>query len=191
MTDDLTTPAAATSAADPAVEAYGRAIVETARAEGVLPRVEEELFGFARAVQGSAELRERLGDPRLGVALRLELVEQLLEARAHPATVATASFVIQSGRLRQLSAIADAVSAVGAAARSESVAEVRSAVPLDEAQRDRLAAAVSTATGRTVTVRVIVDPSVVGGLVVSVGDTVIDGSVARKLDALRTALTGA
>lgn len=179
-----------TSAVEPAVEAYGRAIVETARAEGVLERVEEELFRFARAVQESAELRERLGDPRLGVALRLELVEQLLGSRAHPATVAAASFVVQSGRLRQLSAIAEAVSGIGAAARSESVAEVRSAVALDDEQRRRLAAAVSAATGRTVTVRVIVDPTVVGGLVVSVGDTVIDGSVARKLDDLRTALAG-
>lgn len=180
-----------TSAVEPAVEAYGRAIVETARAEGALERVEEELFRFARAVQGSAELRERLGDPRLGVALRLDLVEQLLGARAHRATVAAASFVVQSGRLRQLSAIADAVGAVGAATRHESVAEVRSAVPLDDEQRGRLATAVSSVTGRTVTVRVIVDPTVVGGLVVSVGDTVIDGSVARKLDDLRTALTGA
>lgn len=184
-------PDVASSGLDPVAEAYGRAIVETARAEGVLPRVEDELFTFAQAVEGSSGLRERLGDPRLDVGLRLGLIAQLLGDSAHPATVAAASFVVQSGRLRQLSAIADAVGAVGAATRHESVAEVRSAVPLDDEQRGRLAAAVSATTGRTVTVRVIVDPSVVGGLVVSVGDTVIDGSVSRKLDDLRVALSGA
>jgi len=62
---------------------------------------------------------------------------------------------------------------------------VRSAVSLDEKQRDGLAAALSKATGKNVEVKVVVDPSVIGGVVAKVGDTVIDGSVKRRLDQLK------
>ncbi len=176
--------------ADPAIEGYARAIVEAAGAEGVLDRVDDELFAFARAVEGNASLRDRLVDERLGVGPRLEIIEELLGDRAHPQTLAAASYVVQSGRGRQISEIAGALSRIAASSRSQTVAEVRSAVELDQGQRERLTAALSKATGRDVSVKVIVDPDVVGGLVVSVGDEVIDGSVARRLAQMRTALTG-
>jgi F-type H+-transporting ATPase subunit delta len=179
----------AVSVADPAIEAYARAIVEVARTEGVLERVDDELTTFARAVSSNPQLRERLVDERPGVALRLEVVEALLGAKAHPQTVAVASYVVQSGRVRQIGEIADAVSTLAASSRQQAVAEVRSAVELDADQRDRLAAALEKATGRRVSVRSVVDPAVVGGLVVSLGDEVIDGSVARRLADMRSALT--
>lgn len=180
-----------TPAVDPAVEAYGHAVVEVARAEGVLDRVDDELYAFARAVEASPELRDRLVDERLGVAPRLELVESLLGGRAHPQTVAVATYVVQSGRTRLLMEIAGTVSRIAASDRQQAVAEVRSAVELDGDQRDRLATALEGATGRRVSVKVTVDPQVVGGLVVTMGDEVIDGSVARRLADLRTALVGA
>jgi F-type H+-transporting ATPase subunit delta len=180
-----------TSVAGPAVEGYARAIVEVARAEDALDRVDSELFTFARAVEGNAQLRDRLVDERLGIAPRLEIVEELLAGRAHPQTLAAVNYVVQSGRARQLPEIADAVTRMAASSRSQAVAEVRSAVELDGPQRERLARALAKATGKEVSVRVIVDPGVVGGLVVTMGDTVIDGSVARRLDQMRVALTGA
>jgi F-type H+-transporting ATPase subunit delta len=67
------------------------------------------------------------------------------------------------------------------------VAEVRSAIDLSEDQRRRLADALGAATGKQVEVRVIVDPSVIGGIVAQVGDTVIDGSVRSRLDQLKSA----
>lgn len=176
-------------AADPAVEAYALAIVEIARAEGVLERVDDELFAFARAVDDNPELRERLVDERLGVAPRLEIIDALLAGKAHPQTVAVASYVVQSGRVRQIGPIADAVSRSAASSRQQAVAEVRSAVELDADQRERLTAALERTTGRRVSVKVVVDPAVVGGLVVALGDEVIDGSVARRLADMRTALT--
>jgi F-type H+-transporting ATPase subunit delta len=68
------------------------------------------------------------------------------------------------------------------------VAEVRAAVPLSTDQRQRLEAALSTATGTTVSVKVVVDPSILGGIVARVGDTVIDGSVRHRLDQLKEVL---
>jgi len=176
-------------AADPAVEGYARALVEVATAEGALERVDDELFTFAQAVSGNTELRERLRDDRLGVAQRLEIVDDLLGGRAHPQTLAAVSYVVQSGRARQIGEIAETVSQLAASSRSQSVALVRSAVELDAGQRERLGAALAKATGNPVSVKVVVDPQVVGGLVVSLGDEIIDGSVARRLAQMRTALT--
>ena len=68
------------------------------------------------------------------------------------------------------------------------MAEVRSAIPLTDDQKSRLADALGQATGKQVEVKVIVDPSIKGGLVAQVGDTVIDGSVRRRLEQLRIAL---
>jgi len=171
------------------VEAYARAIVIAASTENALERVEDELFRFARAVQGNTELRERLGDARTGIATRLEIIDELLRG-AHPQTTAAIGYIVQAGRLRELVEIADAVVAIAAAQRSEAVAEVRSAVVLDVDQRQRLITALESATGKQISVKVIVDPEVVGGLVVTMGDSVIDGSVARRLAELRVALTG-
>jgi F-type H+-transporting ATPase subunit delta len=173
------------------IDGYAKAIVAIAQAEGALDRVTDELFTFARTVQAAPELRERLTDPAAPVAAKLATVEDLLGGRAHPQTVGTVLLLVQAGRARLLTEVADAVAEQASATRSRSVAEVRSAVALDEDQRTRLSQAVSRALGREVDLRAVIDPDVVGGLVVKVGDTVIDGSVARRLSELRTALTGA
>jgi F-type H+-transporting ATPase subunit delta len=181
MTDIATT--------DPVVVSYARAILEVARAEGALERVEDELFRFARSVEGNRELADRLADPSTDTGAKLGVVTDLLGGRAHPATVSAVAYVVQAGRARQLPAVADALAALGAESRSHSLAEVRTATPLDAGQERRLTSAIGRAVGREVDVRVVVDPDVVGGLVVKVGDTVIDGSLARRLADLRAALT--
>ena len=84
--------------------------------------------------------------------------------------------------------MARAVAERAAETRSKALAEVRSAVPLDDETVERLAAALSKATGKKVEVKVIVDESVIGGIVARIGDTVIDGSIARRMDSLRQAL---
>ena len=89
------------------------------------------------------------------------------------------------GRGHDLPAIVNRFVELATATRQHEVAEVRSAVPLDDTQRDRLAAALSRATGKQVEVRVIVDPSVLGGVVARIGDTVIDGSVRSRLEQLK------
>ena len=91
------------------------------------------------------------------------------------------------GRGRDLPAIVDTLVEHERRGRAPpAVAEVRSAVPLTDDQRDRLAAALGQATGKQVEVKVIVDPTVLGGIVTQVGDTVIDGSVRHRLDQLRS-----
>jgi F-type H+-transporting ATPase subunit delta len=175
---------------DSTVEGYAEAIFAVAKAEGGLDRVEDELYRFARAFESNAELGRRLSDEAIDLQTRTAIVQDLLGGKAHQSTVNAVSFVVQSGRARQLPQIADAVVAKASTARRRGVAEVRSAIPLDEDQTRRLAAALEQSSGQQVDVKVVVDPEVVGGLIVRMGDTVIDGTVARRLAEMRTAMTG-
>ena len=175
--------------ADPRIEGYAQAILEIGKAEDVLELVEDELFRVARTFEASDELRATLANQAIPAARREAIVEELLGGvGATTATRSLVSFVVASGHAAQLAAIVDAFLRRAAAEREHRVAEVHSAVPLDGDQQQRLAAALSAATGRQVEVKVIVDPSVVGGLVARVGDRVIDGTVRSRLDELRASL---
>ena len=169
-------------------DAYAGALFEVARAEGSLERVEEELFRIARTIEGSDELRGKLTDESIPVELRQGIVEDLLGGRASNVTTSLVSFVVGAGRSRDLPNIIDRLVQRAAEERHEAVAEVRSAIPLNEDQRTRLEAALAKATGKQVSVKVIVDSSVLGGLITRIGDTVIDGSVRHRLEQLRATL---
>jgi F-type H+-transporting ATPase subunit delta len=116
-------------------------------------------------------------------------VDDLLESRASRSTVGLLDFLMEQGRGRDLARIIDALSDLAAERRQQALAEVRTAVPLDEFRRARLQEALSKATGRTVELRVLVDRSVVGGVVARVGDQVFDGTVRRRLEIAREQLT--
>ena len=107
--------------------------------------------------------------------------------RAELGVWAAVSYLLVFGNMT-IGAIANAALAQSAGARGEAVAEVRSAVALTEDQIKRLATALKAKTNRDVTVRNIVDPSVVGGIVTQIGDTLLDGSVRTRLTQLRDAL---
>jgi F-type H+-transporting ATPase subunit delta len=173
--------------ADTRVEAYAEALFKVAKAEGKLAEVEDELFRFARALEGSDELREALTDPAIPPARRQQIVEDLLGPKATSTTTALVSLVVGTGRARELPSIIDELVRMSAAENAKAVAEVRSAVDLTPDQRERLADALQKATGKQVEVKVIVDSSVMGGLVTTIGDTVIDGSVRTRLEQLKNA----
>jgi F-type H+-transporting ATPase subunit delta len=99
-------------------------------------------------------------------------------------------FVVEQGRGRELGNIVETLAQVAAERRQSAFAEVRSAVPLGATQRRRLAKALSEATGRQVELKVVVDPSVIGGVVARVGDEVFDGSVRSRLDEAKQHLVG-
>lgn len=173
--------------ADERTDHYATAIFEVAKAEGSLETVEDELFKVARTIEGSDELRSTLADPNIPLERRIGIVQDVFRS-AHPTTLALLSFVVSTGRSRDLTAIIDNLVQKAAEERKEAVAEVRSAIPLDADQQRRLAEAIGKATGKNVSVKVIVDPSVLGGVAVQVGDTVIDGTVRTRLNQLREAL---
>jgi F-type H+-transporting ATPase subunit delta len=165
---------------------YAEAVVALAAGEGALDAVEDELLTVARAVDGNEELRQRLTDIHLPVAQRLTFVESGVLAAAHPATRAALAMIIAAERAGDLADIAQQVAVRAASSRDQELAEVYVAVPLDDARRAALKAALEQATGRTLELKVIVDDSVVGGVRARIGDTVIDGSIIRRLTELRS-----
>ncbi|MGH9244258.1 MAG: ATP synthase F1 subunit delta [Acidimicrobiales bacterium] len=169
------------------IAAYAEAMFAVARAEGNLAEVGDELFRFARALETNDELRQALTDPHLPVARRQQIVEDILGEHATPTTVALVSMAVGAGRGRDLPEIIDLLVKMSAAEANKEVAEVRSAVELSDEQRRRLAEALEKATGKAVEVKVVVDPTVLGGIVATIGDTVIDGSVRSRLEQLRSA----
>lgn len=174
---------------DERIEGYATALFEAAKAEGALDEVEDELFRIARTFEANDDLRQTLTDGSVPTDRRQAIVEDLLGDRASLITTSLVSFVVGAGRARDLPKIIDRLVERAAGERNKVVAEVRSTVDLPEELRERLARALGTATGKQVAVKVIVDPSVIGGLVATIGDTVIDGSVRRRLDLVKERLS--
>ena len=172
------------------ITGYANGIFELAKAEGELERVESELFTVAQALDDSPELRSTLTDPQLPLEKKQALIDDLIGGRASSLSVDLVQLIVSQGRASELPDIARAVVEAAAASRDRAVAEVRSAVPLDEETIERLAVALGRATGKSVEVKVVVDESVIGGIVARVGDIVIDGSLARRVDSLRQAVEG-
>lgn len=171
------------------VDGYAAALFEVARAEGALEVVEEELFKLSDVLSQSDELRSTLTDSSIPAEKRQEIIQDLLATgKATPVTSNLVSFIVGSGHARDLPAIIKSLVERAASERQHSVAEVRSAVPLDENQRTRLASALSKNLGKEVEVKVHVDPSVLGGISARVGDVVIDGTVRHRLDQLKESI---
>ncbi len=169
-------------------QSYAEAVLAIGRAEGDVGSVESDVHAFANAVSGNTSLQDTLNDSAIPAANRMQVVEDLLAGKAGKASTAAISMIVGAGRAGDLPEIARSLSGMIAGERGASYAEVRSAVPLSDDQISRLEAALTKKTGRDVSVRVTVDESVVGGLVTQIDDTVIDGSVRRRLSQMRETL---
>lgn len=152
--------------------------------------VEGELFQVARTVAAHPELELALGS-RLGDAsAKGALVEKLLNGRASEATTLVTSQLVQQPRERRVRYLLQRALQLVADQRGKKVATVRVAAALDAAQQDRLAAALRSRYGADVTLNVVVDAQVVGGMRVEIGDDVIDGTVSSRINDLRQRLAG-
>ena len=170
-------------------EGYASAVVSIAQAEDVLDRVTDELSAVGRATAGNEELRRVLSDRAVPASRRIGIIEDLLADQASPVTLNVVAMLVGAGRGGDIDAIADEALTLAAATRGEAVAEVRSAVALSDSQIARVAEALSRASGRNVTVHVVVDPEIIGGLTAQIGDTVFDGSVSTRLDKMKERLS--
>ena len=116
-------------------------------------------------------------------------MEDLLGASASPVTINLVSMLVGAGRGSHIGPIADELIRQAAESRGQAVAEVRSAVTLNDDQRGRLKSALSSATGMNIDIVVVVDPEILGGVVAQVGDTVFDGSVRTRLEKMKERLS--
>ena len=161
-----------------------RAQLMAADSEGNLEDTEDELFRFARLVEANPDLRNALSDRAVPVAKRQELVEQLLEGRATTATMALAKRAV-AARERTFAHTIEGFVTLAAAHKNRVVATVRVAKALTPEQRDRLRQSLSQQVGREVAMQEIIDPDVLGGVHVELGDEVIEGTVAERLEQAR------
>src|ERR1700733_9107605 len=113
------------------IDVYAQALLDIVSAEGHVDEVEDELFRFARIVEGNDELRMTLSNPGLPLDQRSAIVDDLLQNRALPTTRAVATFIVAAGRGHDLPAIVNRFVELAAETREQVVAEVRSAVALD------------------------------------------------------------
>lgn len=143
-------------------------------------RVADELFAFALLIGGDHSLRAALTDNSRTVDDRRGLVRTLLEGKAHAATLTLAQQAVGGSYRDPETALAE-YQRVAADVRGQSVATVRVARALSSEHAERLAAALQAKYGRPVHLNVIVDPRVVGGISVAIGDDVIDGTVSTRL----------
>jgi len=165
------------------IDGYASGLLGIATVEG--EGIVGEIFDAALAINGHAELIDVLADNRIPAERKQGIIDDLLGLRASKITVAAITFLVAAGQARHLDEIAKRLAFLAAEAEGEVVAEVRAPLDLDPDQIDRLTAALSKATGKRVQVKVIVDPSVIGGVVTKVGDTVLDGSVQNRFTELR------
>ncbi len=154
-----------------------------------LGEVEDELFRFGHLVDGAPDLSAALSDPTAPVQQRGDLVAGLLEGKARPVTIALVRLALSGFGGRSFSASLSRLVELTAAARERTVAYVTSAVPLTEADEEQLGAALAQRYGRQVSVRVTVDPEILGGLSVQIGSDLYDGTILRRLTEARAALT--
>ena len=166
------------------------AALDGADARGELDNVEDELFRFGRIVGGDHELSRILADRAAPAAGRTELIDRLVSQRVSPATALLLRNVLTGSHVGNAENTIERLSEAASRRRGQSVAHVISAVVLTAAQERRLSEVLGRLYGREIGLQVTVDPSVLGGLVVRVGDEVIDGSIAHRLEAAGRRLAG-
>ncbi len=166
------------------------ALVMVAEAEGRLDDLEDELFRFGRVVAAQPELRAALSGPALPAERKRGLLDALLAGKVTPVALRLITEMAVHPRGRALQHSLDLAARIAAQRRERLIAVVRVAAPLPARQRDRLTAALSQHYHRDVHLNVVLDPAILGGMTVQVGDELIDGSVASRLAAVRRRLAG-
>ncbi|PRX49227.1 ATP synthase F1 subcomplex delta subunit [Prauserella shujinwangii] len=171
------------------VEALGRsALLNSAEKADKLDSVETQLFRIARIVDGEPELERALSDQAASLEAKRNLIRSLFADKVDPITQVLVEQVVARTRGRSVASGLDELVELAATRRERSVAYVTSASELSEDQRERLSGKLTQIYGRPITLHVELDRELGAGLMVRVGDEVIDGSAAGRIEALRRQL---
>lgn len=173
-----------------AVEQLGvLAVIKAADKSGDGDAIQDDLFGLARLVQSTPELRDALSDPARTVADKQGLLRTILEGKVTAGALRLAEQAV-TGTYRTVFTALEAYQVLAAGGRSRLLATVRVARPLSDDDRQRLEKALTAKYDRPMHTNVVVDPDVLGGIKIEIGDDVIDGTIASRLDDARRQLAG-
>ena len=167
-----------------------QAVTAAADQAGRLDELEDELFRFGRIVRGQPDLRAALTNPFADPNGKRRLLDELLAGKVSPEALRLIEQAAANPLGRSLDASLEDYARLAAQRRERLVAEVHVTVPLTDAQRGRLAAALTEAYGHRVHLNMVLDPRVTGGMTIQVGDELIDASVATRLAEARRKLAG-
>lgn len=174
-----------------AIERLGaEALLASADSAGDLAEVEDELFRFGQVVDGDPELATVLGGAATPVEQRSELVRMLLEGKASSATVRLVELALRGFGGRNFAHSLTRLVELAAERRSRQIAYVTVAKALTDEEESRLSARLTRMYGREVALKVSVDPKILGGVSVRIGDDLYDGTVLRRINESRSALAG-
>lgn len=171
-----------------AAKRYARAVFELATGEGRVDDWRAQL-GALRLVLGNPQMVDVLGNPTIPIAQRMELVTSLNVL--DPQASNLASLLIESDRVHEITGVADEFDRLADEAAGRVRAVVTTAVELEPEDRDRVSSELSKRLGKEVTMDVLVDPRILGGLKLQYGDRLIDASIATRLQQLRRRLADA
>ncbi len=166
------------------------AVLVSADYAGDLAEVEDELFRFGQVVDGSPDLAATLGDSTVPAARRAELAHSLLEGKVRPATLRLTELALAGFAGRGFAGALTRLVELAAERRDRQIAYVVAAVPLSDEDERRLSATLSGMYGREITLKVTVDPAVIGGMSLRVGSDLYDGTIRSRFTQTRNALVG-
>jgi F-type H+-transporting ATPase subunit delta len=164
-------------------------LLTAAERAGELADVEDELFRFGQVVAGDRELAATLGDSSVPPPRRAELTRALLDGKANAVTIRLAELAVHGFGGRGFAAGLTRLVELAAQRRERQVAYVTTAVAISDDEERRLGATLSELYGREVSMKLTVDPEILGGMSVQVGSDLYDGTVLRRLTETRNALT--
>lgn len=167
---------------------YAQAIFELASEQQALAAVEQQLQDVAAALTANADLQMFLLHPRVLPEVKKDTLRQIFGAELNENLLKFLYLLFDRHREALLPAIVQEFNRLANDQRNICEAQVTAALPLTEAQQQALADKLGRVTGKTVTLKVAIDPSLIGGVIVQIGDKRIDGSVARQLRVLEDRL---
>lgn len=170
---------------DPITTGYARALLEMAQAEGITSRIEEELFRLRELVKANPALLEFLKDANIKREGKRQALSELFQGHVQPLLLNLLLTMADQDRAGRVLPVIEEFSTVASASRQTVTGEVTTAMPLDDATLARLAAELTKVTGKNVQLLQKTDHALLGGVIIKVGEQIIDSSLRRKLDQMQ------
>ncbi|VAX33481.1 ATP synthase delta chain [hydrothermal vent metagenome] len=171
------------------IEGYAQALLSVAKSEGAVDRVEEELTGLRDVFSANHDLISFLKDPKVTEEGKRKAVSEILGDKVSPLVHFQIALAIEQGRAPLLPAIIDHFFSLTSESRKKITAKVTTAIPLSESATQKMESTLSELVGEAVFLKMSVDPDILGGIMVHLGDRIIDGSLKGQLDQLREGIS--
>lgn len=169
---------------------YSEAVFELAKEQSRTDEIKDELASLAVVFNDNPELGKLLSAPTVGIGEKLDIVEKLFKGRVSDTSYNLLCVVTEKGRARLIPAIVEDYKNRWYEMKNITEVKVTTSVPLSDSLKAKLKAKLEKVWGKSVILTETVDPDIMGGIVVNYGNTMMDGSVKSKLEAIQKQIKG-